>query len=53
MEKLQKIALCLLAATLFTACGGGGGDTNSSTQTGVNIESTNWDNAQWDKATWK
>lgn len=53
MEILQKIALCILAATVLTACGGGSGDTNSSTGAGVTTESTDWDNAQWDKATWK
>lgn len=52
MEILMKVAFCILVSALLTACGGGG-DTNSNTGTGVNIESANWDNAQWDKATWK
>ncbi len=53
MEIFKKLAFCILVSALFTACGGGGGDTSTSTETGVNTESTNWDNAQWDKSTWK
>ncbi len=52
MEILKKLAFCILASVLLTACGGG--DTSSNTEVGgVNTESTSWDNAQWDKATWK
>ncbi len=53
MGILKKMALCILASTILTACGGGSGDTSSGTSSGVNTESSNWDNAQWDKATWK
>jgi hypothetical protein len=53
MKVLKKAVWCILASAILTACGGGGGDTNSNTGANVNTESATWDNAQWDKATWK